>query len=49
STPAPPSSQTTAMVPLVEESGGAREKQWGQCSRTTRDRDTTSPPKTLRH
>ncbi|MCI33677.1 hypothetical protein A2U01_0054894, partial [Trifolium medium] len=49
SPPAPPPSRTTAMIPLVGEAGGAREKQWGQCFRTTREGDATSPPKTLRH
>ncbi|MCI70759.1 hypothetical protein A2U01_0092022, partial [Trifolium medium] len=48
STPAPPPSRTMALIPLVGESEGTREKQWGQCSRTTREGDATSPPKTLR-
>ncbi|MCI35301.1 hypothetical protein A2U01_0056522, partial [Trifolium medium] len=36
-----------ALIPLVGEFGAAREKQWGHCSRTTREGDLTSPPKTL--
>ncbi|MCI24201.1 hypothetical protein A2U01_0045384, partial [Trifolium medium] len=49
STPAPPPSQTRALMPLVGESGEAQEKYQVKCSRTTRDEDVTSPPKILRH